>query len=193
MDGEAGYSQGFFTRDFAGLIAAEGNLRITVENAGGGQVGQILQRFDQFQRDLYFDYLTKPPLDGGPLGGPVVLEVPVTLGSTYNVRVEMWDWTLLNAEGAIAIAGDGYSLPAGMHTIVGNFYNTATLGGVTVLDNAGTEIAATVMGSELNYANPFTAPPPQELPPLAPVPEPATATLIMAMFIALSCRRLRIS
>jgi hypothetical protein len=201
VDGMAAYSQPFFARfptindiDFDGVIGAEGAVRITLENPGSSRVGQILQRFDDTRRESFWDYDSKPFAEENEYDDAVVLDVPITFGTAYDLRVEMWVWALVNGYGFQGSNdnGDhaGYQLPAGMHTAIADFYKTATLDGVTVLDNAGNPVEASVMGSELNYLNPFTAPPAQELPPLTQIPEPTSALFAAMVLLTIGCRRI---
>ncbi len=171
MNGTNSYSQGFHERLFGGRIVSEAALRIRV-----GTFPSQLTRYDQVGRDLYWEYDSRPFADEQPVSELVTYEAPIVFGETYNLKVEMWVWALVNANGHVNIAGDGYALPLGMHTIIADFHNTATWDGVEVLDGEGAPIVASVMGADaLDYSQAFVAPPAPELPPLAPVAFPGDA------------------
>ena len=182
MNGNASYSQSFYAKQFGGQVNSESSVRIRVGTES------VLERFE-LEREFYWDYDSTPFADGGPMGGAVTLDVPIIFGKSYDLKVEMWSWTQIAGHGS-TVGGDGFSLPLGMHTVIADYHNTATWDGVSLFDDEGNPVEglATVAGED--YTNPFTAPPAPELPPLTPVPEPASLAL-MTMAIAGLATRLR--
>lgn len=182
MDGMAGYSQGFFQQLFGGQVISEAAVRISI----GGQ--SILERFD-LQREFYWDYDTKPFADGGPMGGPVVLDAAIIFGQTYDLKIEMWSWAQIAGYGSVNVGGDGFSLPMTMSTVISNYHNTATWGGVELFSEAGDPVAGTALVDGQDYTNAFDAPAAPELPMLVEIPEPATLFLLIPVGMGLVARR----
>ncbi len=182
MQGDASYSQPFYQREFSGRAHSSGHLRIHVGSKA------VMESFE-LEKDHYWDWETKPFEDEALLGGTLTLDAPIVFGDTYDLLVEMWCWTQFAGE-PYSVGGDGYALPLGMHTVIADYHNTATWDGVSLFDDEGNPVegSATVGGED--YTNAFTAPPAPELPPLTPVPEPATLALL-AMAIACLATRLR--
>lgn len=159
VSGTASYSQGFFLKEFGGHVISEAGLRIAV-----GPYSE-LQKFD-LERESYWDYDTKPFSDDALMGGPVVLDAPITFGESYDLEIMLWSWAQISGHGSVNVGGDGFALPQTMSTVIANYHNTATWDGVALFDMDGEAVTGVVTVDGEDFTGPFTAPEPPELPPL---------------------------